>query len=174
MKQEIRQIAEIWISQFDERLKWLDQKVDDMTTEDCVAIAAALNDRKVMLGIYIKEMEIKACEALNKAGMKTAVVPGIDGSMLSVERTSKSARTEVKRDELVAAVERLVLTNPELRSDPFSGEIASLDETRISLLKRCFRFEPRWTDLQKVGIKVDDFAHTEWSSTVKITKAATL
>jgi hypothetical protein len=173
MKQDNRHLAEIWLAQLDERLAWLDQAVQDMPVDECVAISAALNDRRTLLGVLIKEMENRSAEHMKKAGIKKSIVAGLDGSMLTVEQTNRPTRSEVKRDDLIRDIERLAL-RADVRTDPITGEMKEISEMTIDLLKRCFRFEPRWTDIAKVGLTIDEYSQTVWSQSIKVAKAETL
>lgn len=173
MNNDPKQIAKLWLSQFDERLAWLDQQMDEMTPEDLISISTALDERRKALANYLSEMEQRVAKRMGQQAIKNAVVPALDGGTLSVEYKPTSRRTEVRRDELVQDVERAANADQH-RLDPATGEVRSVYETRNLLLKRCFRMEPRWTELTKLGIDIDEYANTEWVSTVKVTKAASL
>lgn len=173
MKQDNRQLVEVWLAQLDERLSWLDQAVEDMPIDECIAISAALNDRRIMLGVLVKEMEYRAAEHMKNNKVKKSIVAGFDNSMLTVEQSSRPVRTEIKRDDLIRAIERLAI-RADVRTDPLTGEMSEIADMTLELLKRCFRFEPRWTDIQKMGINADEYSYNTWNNSIKVQKAETL
>lgn len=70
-------------------------------------------------------------------------------------------RSEVNRQELTEAVERLS-SNPVHRLNPNgTGELVDHDTAKLMLFKKAFRFEPRWSELKKLGIQDDEFCSRE-------------
>lgn len=173
MSNQPKDIARLWLTQFDERLGWLEQQIEELGTEDLIALSTALDSRRKRLANYISEMEERTAKQMGAKAIKSAVVTGLEGEMLAVEWKATSRRTEVKRDELIHDVER-VANADEHRIDKATGELRSAYESRLDLLKRCFRMEPRWSELTKLGINIDEYAHQEWSFGVKVSKAVTL
>ena len=83
-------------------------------------------------------------------------------------------RTEIKRDELVEAVERLT-ANPVHRLDPNgAGELLDYDVAKVRLFKRAFRMEPRWSELKKLGLNDDEFCKKESGFSLDVQKGASL
>jgi len=83
-------------------------------------------------------------------------------------------RTEIRRDELAEAVERLT-ANPVFRLDPNGdGELLDYDVAKLRLFKRAFRFEPRWSELKKLGLNDDEFCKKEASFSLDVQKGAKL
>jgi hypothetical protein len=173
MNNSNRDIAKLWLAQFDERLAWLATAVEEMPTDEMVAIHSALADRKKRLSDLLGAIEDDAAKRMSQAGAKTAVVESLDGDPLAVEWKASSRRTDVKRDDLVKDVEKLGFLDKH-RIDEVTGEVRSPFETQIELLKKCFRMEPRWSELTSVGIDIDQYADTAWSFGIKTQKAAKL
>ena len=74
-------------------------------------------------------------------------------------------RSEIKRQELLEAVDRAV-SDPKNRLNPDgSGEL---------LHKKVFRPEPRWSELKKIGISDDEFCRRESSYTLDVQQGVTL
>jgi hypothetical protein len=83
-------------------------------------------------------------------------------------------RSEVKRDELIEAVERLT-NNPIHRLDPNGdGELLDYDVAKVRLMKKAFRMEPRWSELKKLGINDDEFCRKEPGYSLDVRKGASL
>ena len=83
-------------------------------------------------------------------------------------------RTEIRRDELAEAVERLT-ANPVFRLDPNGdGELLDYDVAKLRLFKRAFRFEPRWSELKKLGLNDDEFCKKESGFSLDVQKGTTL
>ena len=173
MKQENKEIVKIWLAQFDERLAWLDQQIEDMTVNERIAISAALSERRKQLGDYCSVMDEISPKAINDKGVKSVLVESLDGGALSVECSNRPTRADIRRDQLLDAVNRLALSD-EHRTDKMTGERASVEATQVRLLNDCFRLEPRWSDLAKVGINADEYSQTTWKRSIKITKTVEL
>ena len=83
-------------------------------------------------------------------------------------------RTEIKRDELTEAVERLT-ANPVFRLDPNGdGELLDYDVAKLRLFKRVFRFEPRWSELKKLGLNDDEYCKKESGYSLDVQKGTSL
>ena len=84
-------------------------------------------------------------------------------------------RTEIQRDELAAAVERLT-ADPVHRLDPNGGdgELLDYDVAKLRLFKKAFRFAPRWSELKKLGLNDDEFCKKEAGFSLDVQKGATL
>ena len=83
-------------------------------------------------------------------------------------------RSEVARDQLVRAVERAA-SEPANRVSPTgTGEVMDYDTAKVLLFKKCFRFEPRWSDLKKLCVNDDEFCRKESSYSLDIKEGQTL
>jgi len=172
MKQDNRELASKWIAQFDERLSWLEQTIEDMEAEDRIAICAALGERRKRLADVLNLADDMNARVIHDKGLKQVTIEGMDGTLV-VEVTNRATHSDVRRDELVSAVERAA-NDPSNRLDSTTGEMMDPLEVRVRLFKTCFRLEPRWTDLKKLGITADEYAQTTWKRSVKVSKAVGL
>ena len=83
-------------------------------------------------------------------------------------------RSEIKRQELLEAVDRAV-SDPKNRLNPDgSGELLNFDAAKLLLHKKVFRPEPRWSELKKIGISDDEFCRRESSYTLDVQQGVTL
>tara|TARA_A100001037_G_scaffold79276_1_gene71238 strand:+ start:5917 stop:6582 length:666 start_codon:yes stop_codon:yes gene_type:complete len=83
-------------------------------------------------------------------------------------------RSEIKRQELLEAVDRAV-ADPKNRLNPDgSGELLDFDAAKLLLHKKVFRPEPRWSELKKIGISDDEFCRRESSYTLDVQQGVTL
>lgn len=71
-----------------------------------------------------------------------------------IERTWSKPRTEVDREGLVSAVNRLAAGRCVDEDGHIVGDIAA---AKVEMYGEMFRFEPRWGALKKVGIKDDEY-----------------
>jgi 5-enolpyruvylshikimate-3-phosphate synthase len=171
MKQDPLEITRLWVAQLDERINWLDQAIPDMDVGDMVRIVAEVTDRRKALDAVLSDLSRAIANGLDATGTKTAQVDGLFGDTLTVEVKSQARRTEVKRDELMDAVQRAPI---DAKVNSLTGEIETVTEARLRTLKECFRLEPRWSELKKLGIDPDEYAHTTWTPTVKVDKVKKL
>ena len=106
-------------------------------------------------------------------GNKMAVVALPTGVQVSVEQLNKSTRKDVDREALVMAVNKIANENKH-RVNTDTGELVDIHESRNRLYNKCFRMEPRWTELKAIGIDDDEFCVKSWDTTVKITQGGSL
>lgn len=167
------ELAKVWLAQFDERLAWLDDQIAEMPMDQAVAIHSALTARKKRLSDLLALLEDETAKRMSQAGVKNAVVDGLEDESLTVEWKATSRRTDIHRDDLIRDVEKLGNKDAH-RIDEVTGEVRSVHETQLELLKKCFRMEPRWSDLTSVGIDIDQYCETQWSMGLKVQKAVKL
>ena len=83
-------------------------------------------------------------------------------------------RTDIKRDDLVEAIERLT-ANPVHRLSPTgTGELLDHDTAKVRLMKRAFRMEPRWSEIKKLGLNDDEYCKKESSYSLDVQKGTSL
>ena len=147
-----------------ERLDNISPELDDGTR---VQVAHLLKLPSKDLGIVIRGYLNRVAQSMDRDGKKMAVVDMPDGSQVTVEKTVRANRKDIDKEGLTSAVERLAIKD-EQRLDTATGELADVDATKIRLFKKCFRFEPRWTELKQLGIDDDEYCHRDWEPTAKI------
>ena len=106
---------------------------------------------------------------IDNAGEQRVVL----GSGLVAERTGSWRRSNIDRAALVKYV-RKVAFHDDIRMDPETGELRPTEAVTLDLYERCFRFEPKWTELKALGVQDDEFCRREFVASVKITKAKVL
>ena len=106
---------------------------------------------------------------IDNAGEQRVVL----GSGLVAERTGSWRRSNIDRAALVKYVRKVALLD-DLRMDPKTGELRPVEAVTVELYERCFRFEPKWTELKNLGVNDDEFCRREFVASVKITKAKVL
>ena len=89
------------------------------------------------------------------------------------ERTGSWRRSNIDRAALVRYV-RKVAFHEDVRMDPETGELRPTEAVTVDLYERCFRFEPKWTELKNLGVDDDEYCRREYVASVKITKAKVL
>ena len=106
---------------------------------------------------------------IDDAGEQRVVLP----NGILAERTGSWRRTDIDRDALVKYVRKCALLD-DIRMDPETGELRPTEVVALELHQRCFRAEPKWTELKALGVDDDEFCHREFVASVKITKAKVL
>ena len=110
-----------------------------------------------------------ANRAIDNAGEQRVVL----ANGIVAERTGSWRRTNVDRDALIKYVRRCALLD-DIRMDPETGELRPSEVVALELHQRCFRAEPKWTELKALGVNDDEFCQREFIASVKITKAKVL
>lgn len=93
----------------------------------------------------------------------------IEDSKYLFSVTNKVQRKALNRDDLIRAVERKS-NDIKYRVVHDSGELISSDDAKSELFKKCFRFEPIWTELKKLDIQDDEYCQKGWSQVLTIKK----
>ena len=86
-----------------------------------------------------------------------------DGSKATTRVTR--SRTKLNREGMVSFVHDYAQAHP---VDPETGEVIDQDAKFRGLLFDCFRLEPRWAKLAKLGMNDEDYCEIKLSETVKI------
>lgn len=106
---------------------------------------------------------------IDNAGEQRVVL----GSGIVAERTGSWRRSDIDRAALVKYVRKTAALD-DIRMDPKTGELRPTEAVTVDLYERCFRFEPKWTELKNLGVDDDEFCRREYVASVKITKAKVL
>ena len=106
---------------------------------------------------------------IDNAGEQRVVL----GSGIVAERTGSWRRSDIDRAALVKYV-RKVAFHDDIRMDPETGELRPTEAVTLDLYERCFRFEPKWTELKNLGVDDDEYCRREFVASIKITKAKVL
>ena len=106
---------------------------------------------------------------IDNAGEQRVVL----GSGIVAERTGSWRRSDIDRAALVKYV-RKVAFHDDIRLDKDTGELRPTEAVTLDLYERCFRFEPKWTELKNLGVDDDEYCRREFVASIKITKAKVL
>lgn len=153
-----------------ERLDAFSSELDDQTR---VQLAHLLAQPARDLGSVLRGFLTGVAKQMDSDGRKMAIVDMPDGTQVTVEKSVKATRKDVRRDDLVAAVER-ASNEPKNRVDVETGEMSEVADTKVRLFKKCFRLEPRWTELKVLGIDDDEYCLREWEPTARIQEGGRL
>ena len=110
-----------------------------------------------------------ANQMIDATGEQRVVLP----NGILAERTGSWRRTDIDRDGLVKYVTKCARLD-DIRMDPETGELRPAEVVALELHQRCFRAEPKWTELKALGVQDDEFCRREFVASVKITKAKVL
>ena len=58
--------------------------------------------------------------------------------------------------------------------DPETGELRPTEAVTVDLYERCFRFEPKWTELKNLGVDDDEYCRREFVASIKIDRGKVL
>lgn len=109
----------------------------------------------------------------NKGKSVPVIVETDSGQMICTPKVAVR-RSEVQRDELIRAVERAASEQHNRLSPTGTGELMDYDTAKLLLFKKVFRFEPRWSDLKKLGINDDEYSHKEISYSLDVKEGQSL
>lgn len=154
------------VDSLDDLLHWLDDRLEGLDPKEALLAARSLASRAKRLSDYAALMERNAANQLHDAGIKAATIRDGD-KVLTVKIVNRSRRSAVNRDDLVRDVERLA-ADPAQRLDAATGELDTIEAARNKLLKRVFRLEPRWAEIERLGMTADEYCHVTWSRAVEI------
>ena len=141
----------------------------DIELTDLVTMIDLLDTAKKEIGLVSVAAKKLANRAIDNAGEKRVVL----GNGLIAERTGSWRRTDVDRDALVKYVRRCAMLD-DIRMDPETGELRPPEVVALELHQRCFRPEPKWTELKALGVDDDEYCHREFVESVKISNGKVL
>lgn len=129
-------------------------------------------DVREAINTYSSEIARRLLDA-NRGKPTPVVIDTGSKQIVCTPRVSKR-RTDVERDELAKAVERAA-REPVNRLNPNgTGELLDHAEAKVLLLKQCFRLEPRWTELKKLGVNDDEYCKHETMFALDIREGGSL
>jgi hypothetical protein len=159
--------AESLIGDFSSTLPTADPPIVDLA--DLLAIIASVDTAVRDLRSAVKVMKARAHRALDARGEQRVVLP----NGIVAERSGGWQRTKIDREGLMKFVRKCAELE-DLRIDPRTGEMRTADAVALELHCRCFRPEPKWTELKTLGVNEEDFCSREFTPSVRIMKAEVL
>jgi len=133
---------------------------------DLIKMANLLDNANRNIRAATSAVKTRAALEMEDQGEQRVVLD--DG--IVAERTGNWKRVDIDREALVKFVDHAA-QREDLRIDKATGAMRSSDEVALDLHKRCFRPEPRWTELKKVGVDEDEYCRREWQASIKIITA---
>jgi len=147
----------------------LDPTDEEVSLGDLIEMVDRLDDAARHIRSASTAAKALANRLIDNAGEQRVVL----GSGIVAERTGSWRRSNIDRAALVKYV-RKVAFHDDIRMDKDTGELRPTEAVTVDLYERCFRFEPKWSELKTLGIDDDEFCHREFVASVKITKAKVL
>ena len=147
----------------------LDPADEEVNLADLIEMVDRLDNAARNIRSASTAAKALANRLIDNAGEQRVVL----GSGIVAERTGSWQRSEIDRTGLVKYVRKVALLD-DIRMDPKTGELRPAEAVTVDLYERCFRFEPKWTELKSLGVDDDEFCSREFVASVKITKAKVL
>ena len=147
----------------------LDPADEEVNLADLIEMVDRLDNAARNIRSASTAAKALANRLIDNAGEQRVVL----GSGIVAERTGSWQRSEIDRTGLVKYVRKVALLD-DIRMDPKTGELRPAEAVTVDLYERCFRFEPKWTELKSLGVDDDEFCRREFVASVKITKAKVL
>ena len=147
----------------------LDPVSDEIDLAILVEMVDVLDTANRNIRSAVGQAKTLANRLIDKAGEQRVVL----GNGIVAERTGSWRRTDIDRDALVKYVRKCALLD-DIRMDPETGELRPTEVVALELHQRCFRAEPKWTELKALGVDDDEFCRREFVASVKIQKAKVL
>jgi len=147
----------------------LDAVDNDLTLSDLIEMVDQLDEANRNIRSASTAAKALANRLIDNAGEQRVVL----SSGIVAERTGSWRRSNIDRDALVKYVRKCAF-HEDIRMDAETGELRPVEATTVGLYERCFRFEPKWSELKSLGVDDDEFCSREFVASVKITKAKVL
>jgi len=147
----------------------LDPVDEAVSLADLIEMADRLDEAARNIKSASTAAKALANRLIDNAGEQRVVL----GNGIVAERTGSWRRSEIDRAALVKYVRKVAFLD-DIRMDPETGELRPTEAVTVDLYERCFRFEPKWTELKNLGVDDDEYCRREYVASVKITKAKVL
>lgn len=140
-----------------------------LTVTDLIDLSSIAEQCVKELRLVSDELKAEIASRMESRSMKETTIQMPDGSNVILTKDVRVSRTKVQSAELLKAVEQIAASQQH-RLDTTTGELKDDAESRIDLVKRAFRFEPRWSIIKELGIQDDEFCQKAYKATVTIDK----
>jgi len=147
----------------------LDPVDEAVSLADLIEMVDRLDDAARNIRSASTAAKALANRLIDNAGEQRVVLP----NGILAERTGSWRRSEIDRAALVKYVRKCAY-HDDIRMDKDTGELRPTEAVTVDLYERCFRFEPKWSELKNLGVDDDEFCRREFVASVKITKAKVL
>ena len=147
----------------------LDPVDETVNLADLIEMADRLDEAARNIKSASTAAKALANRLIDNAGEQRVVL----GNGIVAERTGSWRRSNIDRAALVRYV-RKVAFHEDVRMDPETGELRPTEAVTVDLYERCFRFEPKWTELKNLGVDDDEYCRREFVASIKIDRGKVL
>ena len=147
----------------------LDPVDETVNLADLIEMADRLDEAARNIKSASTAAKALANRLIDNAGEQRVVL----ANGIVAERTGSWRRSNIDRAALVRYVRKVAF--PEhVRMDPETGELRPTEAVTVDLYERCFRFEPKWTELKNLGVDDDEYCRREFVASIKIDRGKVL
>ena len=147
----------------------LDPVDETVNLADLIEMADRLDEAARNIKSASTAAKALANRLIDNAGEQRVVL----ANGIVAERTGSWRRSNIDRAALVRYV-RKVAFHEDVRMDPETGELRPTEAVTVDLYERCFRFEPKWTELKNLGVDDDEYCRREFVASIKIDRGKVL
>ena len=147
----------------------LDPVDETVNLADLIEMADRLDEAARNIKSASTAAKALANRLIDNAGEQRVVL----GNGIVAERTGSWRRSNIDRAALVRYV-RKVAFHEDIRMDKDTGELRPTEAVTVDLYERCFRFEPKWTELKHLGVDDDEYCRREYVASIKIDRGKVL
>jgi hypothetical protein len=132
--------------------------------EALTAILLDLEQISATSRVVADALRTEASRRLSEAGTKSVAM--FDGS--TIRQRNQKKYSNIDREGLINYLRTL---DPDLAETTSSSESVIKPDSFPDLLLRCFRQEPRWSQLASLGVSVSDYCNVETSLRIEVSPA---
>ena len=147
----------------------LDPVDEEVNLADLIEMADRLDEAARNIKSASTAAKAPANRLIDTAGEPRVVL----ANGIVAERTGSWRRSNIDRAALVKYV-RKVAFHDDIRMDKDTGELRPTEAVTVELYERCFRFEPKWTELKNLGVDDDEYCRREFVASIKIDRGKVL
>jgi len=147
----------------------LDPVDEEVNLADLIEMADRLDEAARNIKSASTAAKALANRLIDNAGEQRVVL----ANGIVAERTGSWRRSNIDRAALVKYV-RKVAFHDDIRMDKDTGELRPTEAVTVELYERCFRFEPKWTELKNLGVDDDEYCRREFVASIKIDRGKVL
>ena len=147
----------------------LDPVDETVNLADLIEMADRLDEAARNIKSASTAAKALANRLIDNAGEQRVVL----ANGIVAERTGSWRRSNIDRAALVRYVRKCAF-HEDVRMDPETGELRPTEAVTVDLYERCFRFEPKWTELKNLGVDDDEYCRREFVASIKIDRGKVL
>ena len=147
----------------------LDPVDETVNLADLIEMADRLDEAARNIKSASTAAKALANRLIDNAGEQRVVL----ANGIVAERTGSWRRSNIDRAALVRYVSKCAF-HEDIRMDKDTGELRPTEAVTVDLYERCFRFEPKWTELKNLGVDDDEYCRREYVASIKIDRGKVL